>query len=236
MKLVDFFAKLSFGELRNLALANEGDGTITEAGQPTIVHFLNEGLKAIYGDFLLIQKDLLVLMREDITNYHLLPRFAVQYEPLGSRDNEPFRYILDLPDEPFLGDVVRILAAFDSYGEKLPLNDQALPDSLFTPQLRTLQVPRPVDGAALSVLYQAAHPKIVGDLEEEVEIPDNLEEALLEFVAYKVFSSMNTAVSTAKGIEHFQRYTAICAGVVSKDLVSTSIVTTNTRFEQRGFV
>lgn len=235
MKLVELFADLSRLELRNLSIANEGDGTIAESGRLTVAGYVNDSLRRLYADFPLKKKDVLVLMQSHITNYHLIPRFAVTYRPTGSTDNETFRYLLDLPQEPFVGDLIKILTVFNSSGAELPLNDRRRPDSLFTPEAHVLQVTRPEHDRALSVLYQARHAKLSGELEEEVVIPDILEEALRALVAYKVFSSMNTAVSTAKANEHFQNYTAILRGVVEKDLVSTSIGTTNTRFEAGGW-
>ena len=123
MKLQDLFAQLSFQELRNLAIANDGDGTITTAGQPTVVGYVNDALLKLFTDLVLKQKDLVILMQEHITNYHLIPRFAENYVPASPAESETFRYILDLNQEPFTDDVVRVLKVFDSSGVQLKLND-----------------------------------------------------------------------------------------------------------------
>ena len=47
---------------------------------------------------------------------------------------------------------------------------------------------------------------------------------------------MNTQESTAKSQEHLATYEAICAEAIDRDLVNTSISSTNTSFEKRGFV
>ena len=234
--LQNLFQLLSRGVLSNLALANEGDGTIKTASQAKITDYVNEGLLRLYSRFVLKEQDVLIEQHEHITFYHLLPRFAVNHVPANELEDEPIRYILDLPKEKFEGDVLRILSVFNSDGCKLPLNDDGNCKSLFTPQANILQVPDPVPEKALNVLYQAKHKKLLGELEEQIHIPDVLLEALLSFIAYKVFSHMNSQDSSAKSREYLAMYEAICTETVGQDLVSTSISTTPTRFESRGWV
>ena len=76
MILSDYFTELSYGELSNTAMAVDGTGTIEEAHQPKVVRYLNEGLCRLQGRFPLIQKDVLIELRDHSTNYHLIPRFA----------------------------------------------------------------------------------------------------------------------------------------------------------------
>lgn len=236
MNLADLYQSLSYGELSNLAMAGDANGTIAVSARPRIVHYTNEALLRLYARFLLKEEDLLLEMHEDISLYWLLPRFAVNYVPEGPADTEPVRYILDLPEAPFRGNLIKVLSVFDSTGCKLPLNDDEQPLSLFTPQANLLQVPHPRPEGGLAVLYQARHPKIQGDLEETIEVPEILLGALTSYIAYKVFSHMNTQDSTAKAQEHMAVYEAICAEAVEKDLVNTSISSSNARFHQRGWV
>lgn len=234
MTLLDLFRHLSYGELSNLALANDGNGTIREAEQPKIALYANEALLRLYSKFILREKDVLIEMVEHITNYHLLVRFSQQgYDPEG----EAFPYILDMNKEPFEEDVIKILAVFDSFGDQLPLNDNERCNSVFTPQANVLQVPRPCAGQSLGVLYQARHQVLsADDLEGEIFLPDILQGALTAYIAYKVFSHMNTQESTAKAQEHYANYESICVDAKENDLVSTSISTTNARFNKYGWV
>lgn len=234
MLLQDLYRDLSYGELSNLAMSNDGDGTIQEAQQPKIVRYTNEGLLALYSKFILLEKDLLIEQYEHITNYHLLKRFSQQgYDP----ESEDYPYIIDLNREPFSEDVLKILAVYDSCGYARPINDNERADSLFSPQAKILQVPNPVAGEALSVLYQARHPELlVSEPEGEIILPDVLKGALTAFVAYKVYSHMNTENSSAKAQEHYMIYENICTNVVEMDMVSTSTSTTNSRFEKNGWI
>lgn len=236
--LAELYADLSYEELSNLSLSVDGGGTIKEESRPKIVGYLNEGLLRLYARFVLKEQDVLIQMYDHITNYHLLKKYAQsQQEP----EAEGYFYIQDLMGEPFEEDVIKILEVRNSLGWKYPLNDSGNPRSLYTPQNNVLQVPEPLHDSQISVMYQARHkPITIDDAQGEnvtgIDLPDILYGALRAFIAYKVFSHMNTQESTAKSQEHLANYEAICMDAVEHDLVNTSIASTNTKFEQRGFV
>ncbi len=246
MLLSDLFMALSYGELSNLALAGEANGTITTAAQPRIVNYANEALLRLHSRFILKETDILVQMYESMTFYNLIPAYAVNYVPPSGVPSQPIRYIIDNPGEPFIGDIIKILGVFNSLGESLPLNDDAQMFSVFTPQTTVLQVPQPTYRHHfpssvscehfLSVSYQARHPKLLGELQEEVCIPDIILGALTSYIAYKVFSHMNTLDSTAKAQEYLGMYESICSEATEKDLVNSSISTSNQRFHERGWI
>ena len=129
MNIEDLFRNLSYGELSNLALSVEGSGTIVESARPKIVTYANDALTRLHTRFPLRTKDVLIEMYAHITNYHLLPRFARSTSP----QVEKYPYILDLPLEPFVDEVIQIESVFDTYGCNLPLNDGGNCHSVFTP-------------------------------------------------------------------------------------------------------
>lgn len=234
MNISDLYKTLSYGELSNLSMGMDASGAIAKDAKPRIIHYANEGLTRLYGRFVLKEKDIIIELVDHITNYHLLRKYAESYfDPEEVR----YPYIKDLFNEPFTEDVIKILAVYNSEGRKLPLNDNNRADSVFTPTGKILQVPRPVRGVSLSVLYQAKHDELLLDNEDqEIELPEVLQGALVAFIAYKVFSHMNTDVSSAKSQEHLGIYNSICDEVEQNDLVNSSISTTNSRFEQLGWV
>lgn len=237
MKLLDLFRDLALGELSNLA-HSEG-GTIIPAKRPQVVTYANEGLLALYSKFVLMERDMLVEMREGVTNYHLLKRYAMsQYDAENPPDRWHLPYIIDTIGEPFQEDVIKILSVYNSFGQKMPLNDLENCRSVFNPQSTVLQVPFPIPGQALALEYQAKHPKLEHcDCEEtEILLPEVLHSALRAYIAWKVFMHMNTQESTGKGQEHQMNYEGHCLDVVEKDLVSSSSSTTNVRFHKRGWV
>lgn len=231
MKLEDLFSRLSYGELSNLSIGNEGRGSIREEDIPKVTAHVNDGLLRIYSRFVLSTKQLLVEQVRHITNYHLIPKYA---ESSGSDVEWP--YIKDLPDDKFLGDLIRILEVQDDRG-KLPLNDTGNPRSLFTPYPQVLQVPEPRAGKPLSIEYQARHITLNNDdLDQEILIPFVLEGALQSFVAYKIFSHMNGQDNQVKSQEHLNTYDGICVDVEARDLVNATTATSHYKLEERGFV
>lgn len=235
MKLLsDLYTDLSNEHLSNTAVGGEGSGVIREQDRPKIVGYANEALLRLHSRFVLRQNEVLVKMFEHITQYHLLKKFAQsQQQP----ETEGFFYIQDLTGEPFEEDVIKVLEVWGSGGYQYALNDPEDRWSLYTPKFNLLQVPYPVKDGALSLVYQAKHPILdVQRPEDEIDVPDVLYGALKAFIAYSVFSHMNTQESTAKSQEHLATYEAICAEAIDRDLVNTSISSTNTSFEKRGFV
>lgn len=231
MKLQDLYRNLSYGVLSNLTLANDGNGTIRERDLGKVTLALNETLLRIYSRFNLREKVILIAMQDGVVTYHLTRKYAV------SAGEVPNPYILDLAEDPFEEDVIKILAVYDSLGYQLPLNDNEGPWSLFTPQATVLQVPNPLDNMALSVMYQAKHPILYADKPDTpIMLPSVLEGALYSHVAYQIFDSIGTAESVGRAQNHLMNYENICVELMASDSVQTSISTSNVRFEKRGWV
>lgn len=235
MKIADLFRQLSYGELSNLSISGSGSGIILEEKQPQLVHYLNDGLLAIYTKFLLSEKELVIEQIEHVTKYYFQRKHA---ETSGS-ENE-YLYIKDLPEAPYQDDLIKVLEVYHSNGFRYPLNDVGNPRSLFTPQPNILQIMNPVQGLELSVIYQASHPKVVDEtiplLDQIIELPIYLENALQLYMAHKVFSHMNGPENIIKGQEYLHAYEAECLEVKDRDLVNQTFHTTHSKLEQRGFV
>jgi hypothetical protein len=106
---------------------------------------------------------------------------------------------------------------------------------VFTPQTKTLQVPSPIDDRGLTVKYQQRHAKLQGELGETIECPDVLWPALTSYVAYKVFSHMNSVESSMKAQEFMATYESTCNDATTQDLVNSSISQANSRFHRGGW-
>lgn len=236
------FRNLSYGELSNLYAGADGTGTIEENQYPKIIQYINEGMRRLHGKFLLRENDMLIEQKAHITNYHLRTKYA---ESAGV--DVPYRYIKDLPGEPFTDDVVKVIEVFRSDGYRYPLNDTGRMDSLFTPSPTILQVPRPVEGMAMSIHYQAYHAPLADGqdgrgittdevLAQWIDLTPILHGALQSFVASKVFSHMGGQENMMKGTEHMANYESICAEVMMNDLVTQSWTTTQDKLDERGFV
>lgn len=232
MDIKGLYQALSYGVLQNLSMSGEGSGDIMEAKRPQVIQAANEALLRIYSRFNLREKDCIIAMQDGVTNYHLRKRFAVMTEPRV----EKRPYIIDLPLEPFEEDVIKVLAVYTSTGKQLVLNDEDQSFSVFTPQDTVLQVPRPITGAALSVTYQARHVTLDHTkLDQPIEIPAILEGALFAHIGFTIFTNMGTAEQQAKGMTHFENFTAICDGIDDRGQTTVNISSLVQKFEKRGF-
>jgi hypothetical protein len=232
MDLTELYRRLAVGELSNLSLA-EG-GVIDEEKKAEIVLYANSGLKKLYTRFLLKEDSLFI--DEQIgnrTNYPLDKKYALSNTDVS--DPSP-RYINDI-GRPFTNDVIKVMAVYDGHGCKLPINDPNRRNSVYTPQPALLQIPHPIPGAPLGILYQASHTELLVSTPLQVlELPEFLTGALTAFVASKVFSHMNTQESTAKAAEHLRNYESICIETLEQDLVPVASLTGEARFVKNGWV
>ena len=236
MNVQELFQQLSYGELSNLSMAQQVPGQISADQQAKVLMAVNDALMRLYSRFVLSEKNIIIELQTGVTNYHLLSRYAESAYIPGGQIRYP--YIKDLTEEPFTEDVIRILSVFNNRGDELPLNDVNHPASLFTPQLNVLQVPCPVQGQAIAILYQAKPLKLVPEnyTAQQIPIPDVLEEALKAYVGYKIFATINSQEATAKAADYLGIYENICAEVENKDLISNNTSMTNGRFEIRGWI
>jgi hypothetical protein len=234
LTVADLFKKLSYGHLSNLAMCDGGTGEIRLSDQNKVINYINEGLLRLYSRFALSEKDVVILQYGHITNYHLDKRFAV-----NNPDRLPTHlpYILDLPNERFSDNVIKILGVTDALGIVIPLNNENCADSVYTPYPTILQVPAPQEGTPLNVVYQAAHTKLeYGVKEAEIIIPSVLENALMCMVAYQAYSYMNTQEASSKAAEHMTMYANICAEVAEQGHASILGSANVHKFNQKGWL
>jgi len=231
MDVTELYRRLALGELSNLAMA-EG-GVISETKKATVILHANEALNHLHIRFLLKESTLIVEQSTDRTNYPLDSRYAMtNTDPTNTLP----RFLNDL-SKPFTDDVIKVMSVYDSAGDKLPMNDPSLFNSVFTPLPAVLQVPHPSEGQPLGVIYQAAHPKLSTTRPTQVlELPEFFVGALTAYIAYKVFSQMNTQENSAKGDAHLRTYESICVEATEQDLVTTYVSAAGTRFVNNGWV
>ena len=159
---------------------------VTSYNYPTIISAIELGLIELSQYFNLRQREVFIKQEDHIKIYELDVKYAVT----NTASTEQYKYIKDTEDNPFTGDILRIEAVYDELGNELSLNDDNDPDSLYTPSLISVQVPRPNGENTLSVIYSAGVTELkkTGDdvLEQEVYLPTVMLQALLMFVASQV--------------------------------------------------
>lgn len=234
MNVAELFRRLSYGELSNISLGSEGIGEIECEKTNQIIHYTNEALLRLHSRFMLRESFLALRMHMHITNYNLSSRFASSNPAPQVGDT---LYILDTVQKPFQDDLIKVMGVYDRFNVLYPLNDSGKLSSVFTPQPKVLQIPFPQDLQTVSVTYQAKHPLIAYEnLEAEINVPDVLEGALTAYIAHLVYSFMNGQENMIKASDHLNRFETICNEVQLNDLVGTSISTTHSKLDDRGFV
>lgn len=233
MNLSDTLTRLAQGELSNLSMAD--GGAIKPSEVPKVVGYINEALLRLHSRFVLRHKDLIIQMHEAITMYELKPQFALSYE---GNIVVPHKYIIDIGNKKFLDDVIRIVTAFNPVGMEHELNNHLAPFGIFTPKPKTIQIPVPIHGETISVVYQAKHPLLGSDedeLEDEIELPDVLLGALTAYVGFQAFNFIGGPENISRASNYMALYNEICMEMEQKDSMGSNTTKYLEKFEMRGF-
>lgn len=218
MRIEDLYRQLSYAELSNLAVAVDASGTIKEAKRPQVIQLANDGLKRLHT---------LLLIREGSTILERVP---------GQED-----YPL-VPSAPYLDPsfddiVLKIHGAYDRYGCPILLNDAQHRWALSTTASNVLRIPENFYEDTLEVVYRAGHPSLdPNDLEQEIELPGGLEEALRAYIAAKMFGGIMTAEALQAAKNHMDHFNAICADAEGKNWLHQGKPGVDTKFINRGFI
>lgn len=237
MTLEELFQKLSYGPLANLAMGGDGSGGIKEEKKPSVVLYANDALLRLHTRFVLAERSLTIQQIDGIGLYELKPENS-HSASLGDNPPATIPFIQDTLAKPFQDDIIKIRKVYNSFGGKIPLNDTKACGSYFTPENHILQVPCPSPGELTTVVYQARHPKLrfnPASKEQTITIPSTLEEALIAYISYLHYSSMNGAENVNRATEYLNRYNTICNEVESHGVVNTDDGFINNKLEQRGF-
>lgn len=232
MNVDDFIEQLCLGELSNLYLGEQGLVELHPNRRRKIILYTNQGLKALCSRFQLVKKELIVRGLDHVSLYPLRKEHSM------TNGTARHKFIDDRYCDPFEGDVIKILDVFNELGMKFPMNDVEKSESMFTPTYDTLQITHPVLGQGYSVIYQALAPKLSFDSTgcQEFNLPPMLEEALVAFVAGKVYEHMNGEANKATAQGHMATFESKCLEAGNLDMTAESAVPSHNKAEQRGFV
>jgi len=210
MFLADIFQYLSRGELSQFAVGTENSGRVSEDDYEQLITHINLGLTNLFSRLPIKQKQQIFTLKANQTEYTV--------------DS----------------DVLRIEEVYSEAGNKFALNDSSDEDSLFTPAFNTLQVPAPVDGNRIAVLYRANHERIpakrgIDPKSVVLDMPDILIEPLLAYVVSRVMQSRGTAESISEANAYMQKYEMLLQQIQISGLY-TADMQTNTKLRDNGWV
>jgi hypothetical protein len=234
MKIKRIIEHLEHGVLSKINLGGNTTMGVTSYNYPSLISAIELGLLELAQVFDLKQREVFVKQEDHIKIYELDVKYAVT----NTASTETYKYIKDSVDNPFIGDILRIEAVYDELGNKLRLNNDNDPDSLYTPNVTSIQVPRPNAENTLSVIYSAGTVELrkTGDglLEQEVYLPNSLLQALTMFVAAQVVMGRDSLEAKNESLIFERKYkeavvTALNYGVKASDN------TNNINVERKGW-
>lgn len=235
MKLSDIFDQLAYGELSQLALGNAEGAGILEKDYPMLISHINMGLLELHKRFDLRREEVVIQQYEHIQTYLIDKKYAVT-----SNSTEPYKYIEDSVHMPYTGNALKIERVFSEDGREFILNDDSNWDSLHTPTYLSLQIPLPEPTATLLVECRANLPKIplrgVDPLEYEIDLPITHLEALLNYVASRVFAPLvDMSTGFSDGDKYFLKFETSCNKLTELAL-SNTLNNHNSKYERNDWV
>lgn len=225
MTLQEIFDQLGQSELSQLNLGGDGTG-INESNWEKVLTQVNRGLTELHKRFLIKEGRVTLAMQTGQRAYLLHPRHALTTAVEAGMT----KYLLDSMDEPFTGDLLKVERVLTAEGEDLLLNgggDQwdLAQRSVRTPTYNRLILPTDLPVQELTVIYRADHPRLVKTpgyfnlADVEVELPRTHAEALMYFVASRLFSPMGLSGNTAyhEGNNYQSMFEAACQLLENQD-------------------
>ena len=202
-------------ELKNAAAVKED----AEA----VLGYINLGLMELYKRFPLSTEEVIVTLGQDgtVDQPYTMISNTIYKMPTN------YMYIVgaygEVPD--------------DSLAEtaELPINEENNPTSVNTVDWNKVQVPGTVVGENISIIYAAAPEYYeITDLDEVLPIPTQLLDALMAYIGWKGYSSIDPA--RAENAAYYQKFEAACNVAREYGVINSDDMYMSTRVSDRGFV
>lgn len=234
MKLREIFTQLTHGEMAQYFMGGVDTAGIHDERFAEVIPHINLGLTNLYTRFPLKVQEVVIEQYDQIQTYYLDRRFA----QTNGDSAEPIKYIMDSAYEPFVDNVLKIEQVINEDGREFFMNNRDEYWSVHTPAYNAVQVPFPARENQMIVIYRAGPEMIPLEAVDpelyDVALPQTLLEALLLFIAARVFSTRDTD-EHHEGKAFMKKYEDACAryeiaGISQKD------DTPNTKLEKAGWV
>lgn len=214
MKLSTIINQAASGELQNIK---------TKDDNSKIVQHVNLALIALYNRFLLKTEEAIVTLTDGKTLYTLDgtdPDVTVKGQPVP------------------IDNVANVISVFDESGE-VPVNDETVEYSVYTPVYDQVQVPTAETGNYLSIIYRA-NPTLI-EYEEgvtdvtsvDVRLPMVLLEPMLHYIGYRAHGAIDGNIN-AEHNTHLMRFKQSCNDIEAAGLLPTDSLSMENR--RKGFI
>ena len=234
MLLSRIFEHLAYNTLSQLSVGGTDIGGVSIDNYPRLITLVNAGLVDLYTQFPLRTRDLTLQLQEAQNIYPLTSAYAE-----SNTGSIEVKYILDGTSiYKFTDNILSIDNVYNEIGEEVPLNNLNEPLSVFTPSVTELQVPYLERENMLSLVYRAT-PDII-DLSlldptlEEVDLPYHFMDAITSYVAWKMYTPIDSA-ENPKALSHQSQYIS-AINLIKQTGSSIEDTFTNNRFEVNGWL
>ena len=204
---------MKLSEVINIAKHSELNTLGVRDNTQALISFVNMGLIELYSQFALYTEEYVIPLQTGITIYDLPNNFM---------------YITGAYEAPAIGS--------PENSKPLPINEEGNPLSVNTINFKQVQVPLSINGTFIGIMYV---PKPVtlteDDLENEVPLPDQLLQPLLNYMAYKAHGAIRTD-GQGEGDVYFIRYKRSCDDVKRQGVaIASDDLSMDNRLFYRGF-
>lgn len=193
------------GELRTLSIKTDISA---------VMGFINLGLIELYKRFPIVTKEHLITILEGVEIYTLPSDFMWLVGAYG--------------EIPYSDSRKNLL--------NLPINDEENPLSVNTVSWNTVQIPATVTGEFVSLIYVGSPVLVTADtLGSALPIPDQMVEALLNYMGYRGHGSLDGKVDSESNT-HYQRFELSVKRLKNEGMITSEGVGMDQRIFNRGFL
>lgn len=154
---------MKISEIMTIAKFSELNTLVVKDSPAAILSFINLGLLDLYAQFNLYSEEFLIELQDGVTIYDL---------------PADFMYMTGAFEAPEEGSCEN--------SRPLPINEEGNPLSINTINYKQVQIPLSVTGAYISIIYTPKPQTFtIADTDEDVPLPDQLIQPLLNFIAFK---------------------------------------------------
>ena len=211
--LKDLFSMLATGEFSNISLSRNNTGNINESEYAKIINHLNLGLVEIYKRLRLMENEVALHAVPEVSTYFLREDHIASLDQISEQ-----RYIERPDNYEGLLNIIEITKVFNTTGNELVLNNRFATPAIVQVSSDTLKISKLEVAETFNVVYQSYPTKVVLDDDFDPEycvlpIPDTIVEALLFYIAYRVYKPTGANNSTAnadKSASYQQQYELAC--------------------------
>lgn len=200
MKVQDIIDDLQAAEFSELAI---GDSAFTETNTPRYLKLIQSALTELHVQFLLRQEELVIQPIEGLVDYPLHSDHA------DTSEVEATKFIVDSIYQPFDWEPLQILGAYDELGNEIPINASNHICGIFVSTPRSVMIPATVTTRQISLVCRANHVILTG-LTDNINIPSTMRNALVWFIASRIWGSRKDDQASNKSVMYMQQYLSAC--------------------------